>query len=73
MGNTIQYPEAETANCVPAEEQLEDDAVSAKEYRTAVACLYGIVTLSPRVAHRIMRKIVGVYRSLAWIADGNLE
>ena len=72
MGNMIQYPEAESANCVPAEEPIED-VIIATEYRDAVACLYGIARLSPRIAHRIMRKIIGVYRSLETIAEGNLD
>lgn len=72
MGNMIHFPEAESANCVPAEEQF-GDVIIATEFRDAVACLYGIVKLSPRIAHRIMRRIVGVYRSLETIAGGNLE
>jgi hypothetical protein len=71
MGNMIQYPEAESANCVPAEQQIGD--VVGTDYRNAVACLYGIHKLSPRIAHRIMRKIVRIYRSLAKIADGNMD
>jgi hypothetical protein len=72
MGNLIQFPEAESADCVPAEEQIDHGIIGA-EYRDAVACLYGIIELSPRTAHQIMRKIVGVYRNLATIADGEME
>jgi len=72
MVKIIHFPEVESANCVPAEDQIED-VIIAMEYRDAVACLYGIVKLSPRIAHRIMRKIIGVYRSLETISEGNLE
>jgi len=72
MGNMVQNPEMECADCVPAEEQIESSAMDA-EYRDAVTCLHGIIELSPRAAHQIMRKIVGVYRSLMTIADGELE
>lgn len=73
MGNLIQYPEVESADCVPAEEQMDFGTIGTTEYRDAVACLHGILELSPRTAHQIMRKIVGVYRSLATIAGGELE
>jgi hypothetical protein len=72
MGNVIRFPEVESADCVPTEEQIDNGLIGA-EYRDAVACLHGIIELSPRTAHQIMRKIVGVYRSLATIADGELE
>ena len=72
MGNLIQFPEAESADCVPAEEKIDAGPIET-EYRDAVAYLHGIIELSPRTAHQIMRKIVGVYRSLATIADGELE
>jgi hypothetical protein len=72
MGNRIQFPEAESADCVPAEEQIDAGPIET-EFRDAVACLHGIIELSPRAAHQIMRKIVGVYRNLATIADGELE
>ena len=72
MGNLIQFPEVESADCVPAEEQIDAGAFD-MEYRDAVACLHAIIELSPRTAHQIMRKIVGVYRNLATIADGELE
>jgi len=84
MGNWIQYSEAESANCVPAEDHNIGSDIGPDvgridigridtEYRDAVACLHGIVELSPRTAHRLMKKIVGVYRNLATIADGELE
>jgi len=73
MGKMIQYPEAEPADCVPAGEQIGITTIGTTEYRDAVACLYGIIKLSPRTAHQIMRKIIGVYRSLALIADGQIK
>jgi len=72
MGNWIQNPEVGSADSVPAEEQVELSPIGA-EYRDAVSCLHGIIELSPRTAHRIMRNIVGVYRNLATIAHGELE
>ena len=80
MGNWIQYPEADGADCVPAEDPnigshlggIDIGSIDT-EYRDAVACLHSIVELSPRTAHRLMKKIVGVYRNLATIADGELE
>ena len=72
MGNWIQNPEVESADCVPAEEQVEFSPISA-EYHDAVTCLHGIIELSPRTAHRIMRNIIGVHRNLVTIADGELE
>jgi hypothetical protein len=69
MGNLIQFPDVESANSVPAEEQIDDGLLGA-EYRDAVACLHGIIELSPRIAHQIMKRILGVYRSLVTIADG---
>jgi hypothetical protein len=72
MGHLIQYTEVESTDCVPAEEQINCSPIGA-EYRDAVTCLHGIIELSPRTAHRIMRNIVGVYRSLATIADVELE
>jgi len=72
MGDVIQFPEVESADCVPAEERIDNGIIDA-EYRSAVACLHGIIELSPRTAHQIMRKIIGVYRSLATIADGESE
>jgi hypothetical protein len=72
MGNWIQNPEVGSADSVPAEEQVEWSPTG-DEYRDAVTCLHGIIELSPRTAHRIMRNIVGVYRSLATIADVELE
>ena len=47
--------------------------IGTSEFRDAVTCLYGIVNLSPRIAHRIMRKIIGVYRHLAAISQGSLN
>jgi hypothetical protein len=73
MGNLIQYPEIESADCVPAEEQTGADVIATTEYRDAVACLNGIVNLSPRTAHQLMRRIVGVYRDLVAIANGESE
>ena len=69
MGNLIQYPETESADFVPAEEPIDAEPIGT-EYRDAVACLQGIIELSPRTSHRLMKKIVGVYRNLATIADG---
>jgi hypothetical protein len=40
-----------------------------KEYSDAVACLYGIIKLSPPIAHRIMKKIIGIYRHLALVSE----
>ncbi|HET9131118.1 MAG TPA: hypothetical protein VFO86_09235, partial [Terriglobia bacterium] len=68
MGNWIHNPKAESADFVPAEDRIVG-TVAATEYDEAVACLHGIMELSPRTAHQIMRKIVGVYRNLATIAD----
>jgi len=78
MGKWIQFPEADSADCVPADDPNIGPDIGAigsidTEYRDAVACLHGIVELSPRTAHRLMKKIVGVYRNLATIADGELE
>jgi len=66
--NLLDYPEVQSAACVPAEDRevYTDDQII--EYRNAVACLYGILELSPRIGHHIMRKIVSIYRSLADIA-----
>jgi hypothetical protein len=72
MGNLIHFPEAEPVDGVPAEEPSDSGPIGT-EYLDAVACLHAIVELSPRTAHRLMRKIVGVYRNLATIADGELE
>ena len=72
MGNLIHDSEVECADCVPAEQQIESGTLGA-EYRDAVACLHQIIELSPRTAHQIMRKILGVYRNLVTIADGELE
>jgi hypothetical protein len=72
MGKLIHFPDVESADCVPAEEQI-DNGLIGMEFRDAVACLHGIIELSPRTAHQIMKKIVGVYRSLVTIADGELE
>ena len=71
MDTTIHYPELDSAttDCIPAEAQSAASTVSGAEYRNAVACLYGISELSPRIAHQMMRKIIGVYRSLAAIAE----
>jgi hypothetical protein len=57
---------------MPGECQIAG-TIGTTEYRDAVACLHGIIELSPRTAHQIMRKIIGVYRNLATIADGDLE
>ena len=78
MGNWIQNPEAEPADGIPAEFVSGDvqnpvGTIDTTEYREAVSCLHGIIELSPRTAHQIMRKIIGVYRNLSTIADGNLE
>ena len=72
MGNWIHNAEVESADCVPAEEPIDSSSIGA-EYRDAVACLHGIIELSPRAAHRIMKNIAGVYRSLVTIAHGELE
>ena len=72
MGNLIRYPETESADFIPAEEPIDIGHLGT-EYRDAVASLHGIIELSPRTAHRLMKKIVGVYRNLATIADGELE
>ena len=68
---TIHYPELDSAiiDSIPAEAQSATSPISGTEYRNAVACLYGISELSPRIAHQMMRKIIGVYRSLAAIAE----
>jgi hypothetical protein len=69
MGKGIHYP-TDYADCVPAAERSDTATIGTTEFRDAVACLYGIIQLSPRIAHQIMRKIIGVYRSLAAIANG---
>ena len=68
MSSIIQYPELE-----PVAERSGTATIGTTEYRDAVACLYGIIKLSPRIAHRIMRNIIGIYRGLSKIADGNTE
>jgi hypothetical protein len=74
MGNRIQNPEANSAECNPVDfEGQIGGTIGEAEYRDAVASLNGIIELSPRTAHQIMRKIIGVYRSLATIADGELQ
>ena len=74
MGNWMQNPEADSADCIPADSEGQiGGTIGEAEYRDAVASLHGIIELSPRTAHQIMRKIIGVYRSLATIADGELE
>lgn len=73
MSNWIQNQETEPEDCIPAEDQTVAGTIASTEYLDAVACLHGIIELSPRTAHQIMRKIVGVYRSLSTIADGDLE
>ena len=73
MGNLMQYPKMESADFVPTEEQIDFGTIGTTEYRDAVACLHGIIELSPRTAHQLMRKIIGVYRSLATTAEGELE
>jgi len=72
MGSLIHDSEMVCANCVPAEQEIESGPLGA-EYRDAVTCLHQIIELSPRTAHQIMRKILGVYRNLVTIADGELE
>ena len=73
MDTTVQYPEVEPAICIPADVRLAASTFESEEYRNAVACLYAISELSPRVAHQMMRKIVGVYRDLAAIAEIEVE
>ena len=68
MGKLTQYPEVD-ANWVPTGERYGTDTIGTTEYRNAVACLFGITKLSPRIAHHLMRKIMGIYRSLAAVAD----
>jgi hypothetical protein len=68
MGKLAQNP-AIDADWVPAGERSGTDNIGKTEYRDAVACLYGISELSPRIAHQLVRKIIGIYRSLAAIAD----
>ena len=72
MGSWIHNPEAESADFVPAENRMAGTAAP-MDFDEAVACLHGIMELSPRAAHQIMRKIFGVYRNLATIADVHLE
>jgi hypothetical protein len=72
MGNLIPDSEMVCADCVPAEQEIESGPLGA-EYRDAVTCLHQILELCPRTAHQIMRKILGVYRNLVTIADGELE
>lgn len=69
MSTTIHYPEIVPADCASAEVRDAPSSVNSTEYRNAVACLYGISELSPRIAHQLMRKIIGVYRNLAAIAE----
>jgi hypothetical protein len=72
MGTMISYPKYQANHSIP--EAVEPDpAAMGKEYRDAVAGLFGIARLSPRIAHQFMRKIISVYRSLALIADGETE
>jgi hypothetical protein len=72
MGSMISYPKVQADHSIP--EAVEPDtAAIGKEYCDAVACLFGITKLSPRIAHRFMRKIINVYRSLALIANGQIE
>jgi len=73
MGNLTQYPEVESADFVPTDEQIDIGTIGTTEYRDAVACLHSIIELSPRTAHQLMRKIIGVYRNLATIAEGELN
>jgi hypothetical protein len=72
MGNLIHFPEAESADCVPSAEPIDSGRI-----RASTAMLSHVCTpssrLSPRTAHQLMRKIVGVYRNLATIAEGELE
>jgi hypothetical protein len=73
MNSMVQYPELEPIDRVRVAERSGTATIGNTEYRAAVACLYGIVKLSPRVAHRIMRNIIGIYRGLSLIDDGHIE
>jgi len=73
MSKVIQCREVEPAVRDSSGEMSSPLTMAANEYRDAVACLYGIIKLSPRIAHRITRKIIRIYRHLSLISEGRLN